>query len=149
MPLVQARYVPGKITENELFAACREIVPAGMHSPKGPLTPGSIEFCADPVSNPRHITVDAFLAIEAFNYKDRRDLDYRAAMMRMALSECFGGRTFAVWPKLVTAGWSSDSTDPDFDGDMSMDAAIERAKQAIKAGLLHNWESDQPHRFER
>ena len=140
MPLVQARFVPGKITADELFVACREIVPAGMNSPKGPLTPGSIEFCADPVSHPSHITVDAFLNIEAFAYTDRRDLDYRAAMIRTALRECFGGRNFAVWPKLVKAGWSSDSTDPDFDGDMGMDAAIKRAKLAIRGGPLHTWE---------
>ena len=140
MPLVQARFVPGKITADELFVACREIVPAGFNSKMGPLTPGSIEFCADPVSNPSHITVVAFLYIEAFDYKDRRDLDYRAAMIRTALRECFGSRTFAIWAKLVTAGWSSDSTDPDFDGDMSMDAAIARAKQAIRGGPLHNWE---------
>lgn len=149
MPLVQTRFVPGKITADELFVVCREIVPAGMHSPMGPLTPGSIEFCADPVSNPSHITVDAFLDIEAFDYEDRRNLDERANNIRLGLRHLFGGRNFAVWPKLVTAGWSSDSTDPDFDGDMSMEAAIERAKQAIKAGLLHNWEADQPHRFER
>ncbi len=149
MPLVLARFNIDKIDDDHLFVACREIVPAGFNSPMGPLTPGSIKFCADPVTNPRHIVDDAFLDIEAFDFEDRRDLDDRAKAIKGALKECFPGCTFAIWPKLVTAGWSSDSTDPDFDGDMSMNAAIERAKLAIKAGPLHNWESDQPHRFER
>lgn len=138
MPLVQARFNPATIKPSELFFACREIVPAGMNSPMGPLTPGSIKFCADPTIDPRYIGVDAFIDIEAYDYKDRRPLDDRASLIREALRECFPGHDFAVWPKLVTAGWSSDDSDPEFDGDMSMPAAIERAKQAIldPAGTL-------------
>ncbi len=115
----------------DLFKVCREIVPAAMNSPMRPLTPGSIEFI--PVFGFRRgLTVDVLVEIEAFPFEDRENLDERAEAIRASLSELFPGKTFAVWPKLVKAGWASDSTNPEFDGDMSNEAAFERALSALE-----------------
>ncbi len=132
MPLVKALLRPGAdIAEHDLFLACRHVVPAGYNSPKGRLTPGSIEFDARRVGHGNYLTVDVLLEAEAFPYKDRDNLDKRTKMIKAALKELFPGVTFAVWPKLVRAGWASDSSDPEFDGDLSMPAAIERARAAM------------------
>lgn len=133
MPLVRVIKQPhAGLYEDDLFEACREVVPAGLNSPMGPLTPGSIEFDASTSGRHKYLTVDVFLEIEAFSFEDRKNLDERAELIKVALKELFPGVTFAVWPKLVKAGWASDSTDPEFDGDMSMPAAIERARDKIK-----------------
>lgn len=142
MPLVRAYIAVDKkgdeltvgLEEDEvaekLFVACSEVVPAGMNSPEGPLTPGSIEYFPH-FSSSRGMGTSVFVEIEAFPYKDRENLDDRAETIKEALNEIFPGLTFAVWPKLVRAGWSSDHSDPDFDGDMSMEAAIQRALSAL------------------
>lgn len=127
MPLTRAYYRQNAgLIPDHLFEACREIVPAGLWSEMGQLTPGSIEFIAYRSSS-NHLTVDVFVEIEAFAYEDRNNLDERAENIRAALKKLFPQLTFAVWPKLVNAGWAADSTDPEFDGDMSMEAAIARA----------------------
>ncbi len=134
MPLVKALLRPSAdITEYDLFLACRHVMPAGYNSPKGRLTPGSIEFDARRVGNDNYLTVDVLLEAEAFPYEDRENLDDRAEMIKAALKKLFPEHTFAVWPKLVVAGYASDSVDLEFDGDMSMPAALERARAAIGA----------------
>lgn len=52
-------------------------------------------------------------------------------MVKDALQQLFPGCGFAVWSKLVIAGWARDNSDPGFDGDMSMEAAVERAFAVI------------------
>ena len=132
MPLTRALLDPNaKIREYDLYWALYEIIPAGFHCDEGRLTPGSIEFIPHRVSGSQWLTVDVVLDIEAFPYKERENLDERAKNIKTALKGLFPGVTFAVWPKLVNAGWASDSSDPDFDGDMSMPAAIERAKRRL------------------
>jgi hypothetical protein len=118
----------------KLFCACREIVPAAFNSPQGQLTPGSIEFI--PQTTPgQGMNVDVLLDIEAFDYNDRAaNIDDRAEDIREALCDLFLGQSFAIWAKLVKAGWASDGTDPSFSGDMSMEAAINRAYQALWFG---------------
>ena len=132
MPMVKAFLRPSAdIAEYDLFLACRHVMPAGYNSPMGRLTPGSIEFDARRVFHDDYLPVDVFLETEAFPYEDRENLDERAETMKAALKELFPKHTFAVWPKLVNAGWASDSVDPSFGGDLSMPAAIERARVTI------------------
>ncbi len=132
MPMVKALLRPSAdIAEYDLFLACRHVVPAGYNSPKGRLTPGSIEFDARRIGNDDYLTVDVLLEVEAFYYDDREPLDDRCEAIKAALKELFPDLTFAVWGKLVTAGWSSDSEDPSFDGDLSMLAAVERVQVAM------------------
>lgn len=132
MPLVRARYTPRFNHQvADLREVCREIVPAAFNSEKGRLTPGSIEFLADPIRSQSQLTVDVLLELEAFHYDDREDMDDRCDYVRRAVEELFPNFSCAVWGKLVTAGWSSPSSDPEFDGDMSMPAALERARAAI------------------
>lgn len=133
MPLTRTVAWQGGASDEELFIALREVVPAAFNSEEGPLTPGSIEFVPGRVEQSRFLTVACFIEVEALYYKDRENLDERAEAVRAAMKELFPWATFAVWPKLVTAGWASDSTDPEFDGDMSMEAAIDRAGDALLA----------------
>ena len=136
MPLVRPIIRPNApIRATELFEACFEIVPAGFNSPMGPLTPGSIEFDSKRTERAKYLTVDVFLEIEAFPYEDR-DPQRIANDIHDALSELFPGVSFAVWSKPVEAGYASDSDDPLFDGDMSMPAAIERAREKVGSALL-------------
>lgn len=135
MPLVRAHFdksnsVPLRFGEM-LFWALREVVPAAFNSRQGPLTPGSIEFTE--IDTPSYgLNVDCFVEVEAYFYDDRdTNLDNRAEAVRLALKQILPEYTFAVWPKLVRAGWSSDVSDPDVDADMSIEAAIERAAKAL------------------
>lgn len=130
MPLVR---VTTTLDLPKLAAACSEIVPAAFNSPQGRLSPGSIEFLGLITDKDCDVmSVDTFVEIEAFDYPDRAtNLDERCSAVRQALKELFPNHTFAVWGKLVKAGWSSDSSDPEFTGDMSMEAALERAKILI------------------
>lgn len=137
MPLVKAKIRPGvEITADSLFLACRQVVPAGMNSAMGRLTPGSIEFDAAFAAKDEYLTVDVFVEVEAFPFEDRENLDERAERIQVALIGIFPGQTFAVWPKLVKAGWASDNTDSEFDGDLSMPAAKVRARRDI--GMLQH-----------
>lgn len=132
MPLVKALLRPSAdIIEYDLFLACRHVVPAGYNSPKGRLTPGSIEFDARRGGTDDYLTVDALIEIEAFHYDDREPADDRCETIKAALKELFPDITFAVWGKLVTAGWASDSSDLEFDGDLSMAAAVERVRATL------------------
>lgn len=128
VPLVNVRYNPERFQEvDNLRIACDEVVPAGLHSDQGQLTPGSIEFFASPKSDHDSMSADVFVDIEAYYYDDREDTEYRSIMIKEALKQLFPGVSFAVWAKLVVAGWASDTPDPEFDGSMSMDAAVQRA----------------------
>lgn len=128
MPMVRA-YVhkdfKGPI--EELWHLCEEIIPAGMNSKEGPLTPGSIEFIHTVVDF--GLSVDVVIDIEAYYYADRAaNIEERAEDMKLYFNMLLPTVTFAVFPKLVTAGWASDSIDPTFDGDMSLKAAYVRAR---------------------
>jgi hypothetical protein len=115
--------------------ACKEIVPAGLNSKLGPLTPGSIEFISMTVES--GLGINVVIDIEAYDYEDRAvDIEKRAAAMKKAFKAIFPAFTFAVFPKLVKAGWSSDTDDPEFDGDMSIEAAIERYYQKTGHGQI-------------
>lgn len=119
----------------ELLAVCREIVPAGMNSKMGPLAPGSIQFLPH-VTARRGITVDVFLEIESYSLKDRKNVSKRTKKIKTALNKLFPELTFGIWVKLVKAGYASDSVDPEFEGDMSMSAAIGRARVAINPDIV-------------
>ena len=129
MPLVNVRYNPKRFYEvDNLRIACSELVPAAFHCLEGQLSPGSIEFFALPSESHDSMHCDVFVAVEAYHYEEREhDLDERTKRLHSLLKELFTDITFAVWPKLVTAGWASDVPDLDFDGDMSMGAAFGRA----------------------
>lgn len=156
MPLVRI-YVGNDIKDGELdgvqnldkligdlLIASREIVPAGMNSKMGPLAPGSIEFLPHVVAR-KGMTVDVFVEIEAYKLKDRKNIDKRAKKIKCAFSQLFPDQTFAIWLKLVTAGWASDSTDAKFDGDMSMKAAVQRALMNLRGAFnFVNPEDDTP-----
>lgn len=109
-----------------------ELVPAALNSDMGRLTPGSIVYIGSSETNygtDSFLTVDAFIEIESYDYQDRKaNIDERCEHIRKAMEQLFPGYTFAVWGKLVTAGWSREASDPDFEGDMSMGAAIVRAE---------------------
>jgi hypothetical protein len=141
MPLVRATMRPNagdRDLWSHLFHACRHIVPAALNSDEGRLTPGSIEFDPRRVESEGILTVDVLIDIEAYHYRDRENLEERAENIKRALKVIFPDLTFAVWLKLVKAGWASDSVDPEFDGDMSMEAAIERVFETVPRDLLFN-----------
>ena len=141
MPLVTAYIPPNHYAASvvdQVFFACSEVVPAALNAPPlGRLTPGSIEFIPVAVPKERYTGGSIVIDIEAYHYDDRAEnLEERSQQIRLALKELCGvGPNFKVWCKLVYAGWSSESGDPDFDGDMSMPAAIQRAAQLITANL--------------
>lgn len=134
MPLVRAsaKTIPG-LHLNSLGVALQEIVPAAFNSLEGRLTPGSIEFFGNFVpSNGVRMSTDVFIDIEAMRFDDRQaNLDERTELVKSAMNNLFPRLTFAVWPKLVIAGWASDIPDPEFFGNMSMDAAMQRASEAL------------------
>ncbi len=140
MPLVQA-FVASRVNMTcrngavrDIGLACLEVVPSAFNSEEGALTPGSIEFIPFAVPSVGHMTADVVLVIEAYDFADRKaNLDERCEQIKQALEELFPDYSFAVWGKLVCAGWATNSTDADFDGDMSMEAAIQRASRAIKS----------------
>jgi len=114
-----------------LQKACEQIVPAGLHTKRRKLVPGSIQYL------PAHafvgcMTVDATIEIEAQYYWSRRRYHKTAHAIRAALCEVFPDVKFMVVLKLVDAGWSFDPTDTaNFEGDMSMPAAIDRYRQSV------------------
>ena len=115
--------------------ACEEIVPAGLNSKQGPLTPGSIEFI--PMIVEDGLTSEVVIDIEALDYEDRAEnIEDRAEAMKNALNAIFPDVWFTVFPKLVKAGWSSDIEDPKFVDDMSIEAAIERYRRTTGHGVL-------------
>ena len=70
MPVVRAYVAPSfKERLDSLQLACEEIVPAGMNSEDGPLTPGSIEFIVQVVES--GLKTDVFIDIEADYHEDR------------------------------------------------------------------------------
>lgn len=146
MPLTRVIIAQDKMVERGgesvtemLFTACCEIIPAGISSAEAPLTPGSIVYLPGQGLR-RHLTVDVFVEIEAYYTVDRfANLDERSATIGRALTDLFQpeGLSFAVWPKLVIAGWWREQPDPAFQGDMSMPAAIERAREDLEALFPH------------
>ncbi len=146
MPMVRAYVMPyfnERFTVSSKHAtplqllqnACEEIIPAGLNSELGPLTPGSIEFI--PMVVAKGLNINVVIDIEAYHYEDRAaNIEERAEAMKKAFNVLFPDVTFAVFPKLVKAGWSSDIEDPEFDGDMSIEAAIERHKETTGHHVL-------------
>lgn len=143
MPLVQA-FIASKMSMachngavRDIRLACMEIVPSAFNSEEGPITPGSIEFIPSAVPAVGRITADVMLVIEAYDFADRKaNLDERCEQIKQALDKLFPDYSFAVWGKLVCAGWATSNADADFDGDMSMEAAIQRASRAIKSTVI-------------
>ena len=83
------------------------------------------------------LNIDVVIDIEAYDYEDRAEnIEDRASFMKLGFNTIFPDVTFAVFPKLVKAGWSSDTEDPEFDGEMSLEAAIARYKQRTGHGVL-------------
>src|SRR5687767_5772689 len=121
MPLVRARVNIARFGSlHDLKLACYEIVPAGLNSPDGPLTPGSIRFHTEEVRGTDHQSEHVFLDIEAYDIADRGNVEERSEQIKLALAKLFPHNTIAVWLKLVKSGWCSDVSDPDVEADMSM-----------------------------
>jgi hypothetical protein len=137
MPLVHAHVGPRFDRAEALKRACWQIVPAAYDTQEGPQGPGSIFFLhyaatyADDMMGPDGMDIDVLLDVEAYDLPDRADTEDRAADIKNALTELFPGYKFAVFLKLVKAGYASDVPDPPFEGDRSMAAAIERARAVI------------------
>jgi hypothetical protein len=137
MPLVHAYVGPRFDRADALKRVCSQIVPAAYDSEQGPQGPGSIFFLYHPVTagddlmGPDGMTIDVLLDVEAYDQPDRRNVEERAADIKNALGELFPGFKFAVFAKLVAAGYATDEPDPEFDGDRSMPAAVERARALI------------------
>lgn len=137
MPFVLGYYKAEEISAEDLKIAYRELVPAAFHSPQGPLTPGSIEARIKKQTEEDDINVGVFTKVEAYDLPDRAEnLQERAMMLEAALDELFPGVGFGVWACLVKAGWASDTDDPEFNGDMSMAAAIARVREILGASPL-------------
>jgi hypothetical protein len=137
MPFVLGYYKADEISAEDLKIAYRELVPAALHSPMGPLTPGSIKARIKKQTEEDDINVGVFTKVEAYDLPDRAEnLQERAEMLEAALDELFPGVGFGVWACLVKAGWASETADPEFDGDMSMDAAIARTRVLLAASPL-------------
>lgn len=125
---------------SRLRRICYEVVPAAFNSPLGPLAPGCNRFI--PYIMPADgADYDFFLSIDAYDYPDR-DFDASAKMIGMALHDLLEPPNgigqhileFAVMPNPGKFGWYStiDYTPPDVD--MSMEAAIGRARMALDPG---------------
>ena len=136
MPLVKSN-VLGLIQPGDplttLEIVCRQLIPATYSTDEHPVTPGSIIW-TPPVTSSNSLEVNVFVESAGYYYYERADIiEDRAKELKAAFSELFPGYTFAVWPTLVHAGWAADYADPDFRGDLSMPAAVERARQAMEA----------------
>ncbi len=114
-----------------LRPVCQEIVPAALNTKLGKLTPGSIVYIDHTGAEADLGGVDIMVDVEAYDYPDRGPAEQRAEVIRKALEGLFPGYVFAVWVKLLNAGWSSGESEPGLDDDMSMRAAIDRARYAI------------------
>jgi hypothetical protein len=137
--MVRVRYNPNVFTVNydgdnfykvrNLRIACYEIVPAALWCEEGRLSPGNIEFFADPKQPEDRMTVDVVVDVDAYHYEARAsDIEKRSTAIRVALEQLFPDATFATWAKTLNAGWSSSVLDEEADVDMSMEAAIKRAE---------------------
>lgn len=135
MPLVRVTQSYGDDHElpYRLRLACEQIVPAAFNcSGDGRLTPGSIRFFCSTFTAQDEVPVDVFVDIEAYDFPERADnLDARTNNVMFALKELFPDLSFDIWPKLVKAGWATDVPDPDFEGDLSMEAAMDRARAVL------------------
>lgn len=145
MPLVRASFAVDPVTSpnlrlldhftEQVFQVVREIVPAAFHhdTVEDALAPGAIEFL--PTLTSRRGQRDlVMLDIEVQHTSERHWIGTQAPAEAIwqALKELFPeGFTFNIWPKLVNAGWKADSPDDDLDVDMSMPAAMRRAKEAL------------------
>jgi hypothetical protein len=134
VPKVTVYYNPKCFLEeiDDLGEVLEELVPGALNTEKGRLTPGSIELFAFRRGVHDRASNDVLVDIEACYYDDRAPAEKRAETIQRALSGLFPNNTFAVWLKLVNAGWASDVHDPDFDGDLSFKAALERAMSRLK-----------------
>jgi hypothetical protein len=131
------------ITLDEVECILGEIIPAALNcTTNGPdpdagrLSPGSIQFDGSYVPNSSH---NNEVAVWIFsNYYPERKGQLRATDERW-LRKCFHaayGREVSISffvMMLEHTFWTSDVADPEFDGDMSMPAAIERAREALAA----------------
>ena len=145
MPTVRAFIDPSKLPKRRqvedvldaLEIVCSEVVPAGMHSPQGPLMPGDIQFIGG--STGVRLSVSVLVEVAAFNLADRHDTDRRADVIRSALRMLFPDLSFAVSVSLSMDGYASDSSGRrrPFGGPMTMDAAVERAREKLARAGSH------------
>lgn len=135
MPFVETFYKDGVIDSEQFKIALRELVPAAFNSALGPLTPGSIESRNKKQTPEDDFNVDTFVKVEANDFSDR-DKDECSDALRAGLEEVFPGVSFGVCTELVKMGWSSETPDPEFDGDMSIEAAIARTREMLVASSL-------------
>ena len=137
MPVVHAdirRHFSGSVNDIRLIS--EEVVPAGMNSPEdedGKLCPGDIEFLTSRQDD-EGLKTDILITITAFSYPGRiANKDERNDAIRAAYHELMPGTTFAVFIIPVENGsWSSDVPDDEVDVDMSMEAAIARARERMR-----------------
>ncbi|MCX6728988.1 MAG: hypothetical protein NTV39_04475 [Candidatus Saccharibacteria bacterium] len=125
-----------KDLEDRLLIANNEIVPAALNSPMGPLTPESIEFVPIYVLR-RGLNVDVVIKIEAGFYEDRNaNIAKRSKSIEASLRMLLPDTSFAVMTELKEFVWNSQTPDPSFDGDMSMQAAFQRAANQLLAPFM-------------
>jgi hypothetical protein len=131
MPLVRVWYNSDTFKEVDMLRiACMEMVPAVLNTAQGQLTPGSIEFFAKAAERGDYLSTDVVIDVEAMYYDDR-DAQAHSDAIRHWLNMLIPGPTYAVWVKLVNAGWASDEEDPRSDADMYVGAAYKRAQKCI------------------
>lgn len=123
-----------KAAIRDLMSICSEIVPAALNSKMGQLSPGCIEFIPQNVEY--GIKTDIVLDIEAYDYEDRAEnIEDRANNIWVALRSLMPTSTFTVWLVLAKAAFASDVGDENIVCDMSMEAAIARAKHIIATSV--------------
>lgn len=136
MPIVQLVVGPRVEHRHQLFLAARQIVAAGLHcdGDEGSLQPGDIEFRFHELSNADYASVDIVVEVNAVGYPERREnINRRSSGMRDSFAELFPMYTFAVAVSFGLASWSSKETDDsEVVDDMSMDAAVSRARLDIE-----------------
>ncbi len=148
VPIVTIVVAQRVIHRHRLFLAAREIIPAGLHcggSEDGKLQPGNIELRFHDLVNADYGSVDVLVDINAVGYIERQvDIDRRTSGMRDSFEELFPDYRFAVAVSFGLASWSSsdpDDTTPHVE-DMSMDAAVTRARLAVKEAAALEADAD-------
>ncbi len=134
--VVKAGLIDGLI--EGIHKAAEEVIPSAFNSAEGPLTSGQIQFIALPISH-GNFGADVLIEVEAYNFPDRqKDIDQRCREIQSALQRVMLGYTFAVWGKLLEAGLAPGNTPVrDQQNDMSMEAAIQRAHEALDPPFRH------------
>jgi hypothetical protein len=131
MPIVWVYYSQyvNNIHVRLLKHACEEIVPAGLNTVLGRLSPGGIVYIP---AVGYLLPTEIFVNVEVDRNKILvAEIGERTETMIKAFKATIPGCTFTVRTKFVTSSWSSDHKVPPLNDDMSMEAAIMRIVNRI------------------